>query len=258
MVLDGQMWTNTMNDAAKVSRPTAIGTPEYVYGFVLRLLREFGVRRVLDCPAGHGAFTARLVDSGFEVQASDILPENFELHGQVECKFADLNDSMPYDSGSFSAIVCLNGLHRVWARGRALSEFARVLSPGGYLILTNVNNANLTHRLMALACGSTNYNTHGPPFGFLPTAPNPAAVFRYPQTIADVLQVAEDCELRLNRLTAIRWSRSSTALAPVAAVSWALAMCLPKRVRARVNISESNSVPSLFGDYLAIVLKKRG
>lgn len=233
-----------------------IGTPEYVYRFVLRLLHDLKATRVLDCPAGQGAFTARLLDAGFDATAGDIRPEQFKLTRRLECRYTDLNASLPFANDAFSAAVCLNGMHRIWARGRAISEFARVLTPGGSLILTNVNNVNLTHRLMALACGSLNYNTNGPPYGFIPDAEIPAAWYRAPLTIAGVVRIARNVGFDVERIVAIRWSRACIAVAPLAGVAWGLSVLLPRRVRQHVSWRESNGIPSLFGDYLAIVLRK--
>jgi len=236
--------------------PGAIGTPEYVYGHVLNALKEHKVRKVLDCPAGNGAFTIQLINSGFETGACDINNDSFKLGDKVECKYADMNDRLPYADESFDAIVCLNGLHRVWARGRTIGEFARALSTNGTLIITNVNNINLLHRLTYLICGSANYNTLGPPYGFFPNAEVPAAWYRAPLTIAEVVNVGTSAGLSVERIEAISISWKSIALAPLAILAWSLSFLFPKRFHKHCFIKEANSIAGLFSDYVAIVMRK--
>lgn len=236
--------------------PKSIGTPEYVYDHVLKLLSRHGVETVLDCPAGFGAFSARLSQQGYSVSACDICDEEFELGDLVECKFADLNDRLPYEDNSFEAIVCLNGLHRVWARGRATTEFARVLADGGVLIVTNVNNVNLVHRMSFMACGSANYNTIGPPYGFHPDADNPAACYRAPLTIAEVLSIGASVGLFVESVASLKPSWTSLCLAPIAPLVWCMSFCLPRRFREHCYVGRSNGIAGMFSDYTAITLRK--
>lgn len=236
--------------------PKAIGTPEYVYDYVLKILKDLKVKTVLDAPTGNGAFTAKLLEHNFDVSACDILPDRFKLIEQVECKYADMNDRLPYDDDSFQAIVCLNGMHRIWARGRAIGESSRVLVNGGYLIITNANNVNLAHRLAMMGCGSANYNTIGPPYGFLPDANNPAAFYRRSLNIADVINVAGSAALELERIAAVKISLKCVCLAPLSLLSLALSLFLTKKYHEHCYVKESNSLAAMFGDYIAIVLRK--
>ena len=104
--------------------------------------------RVLDCAAGSGALAVGLALAGFQVAASDASPEmiertralaqarGVEVTAQVRA-WADLHGG-PYD-----AVLCVgNSLtHAEGRRGRrvALSAMARVLRPGGLLVLTSRN-----------------------------------------------------------------------------------------------------------------------
>ena len=236
--------------------PSAVGTPEYVYDYVLNLLKRHRVHSVLDCPAGHGAFTARLLHHGYDVCAGDINNDQFELSDRVDCRYADMNDRLPYNDASFDAVVCLNGMHRVWARGRALGQFARVLADGGLLIITTVNNVNVIHRMAFLACGSANYNTIGPPHGFLPDAAIPAASYRAPLTIADVVNIGASAGLSVETLGAVNLSWRSVGMAPIAIIAWCLSLCLPRRFYDHCYVKESNGWVGMFADYTAIVLRK--
>lgn len=65
----------------------------------------------------------------------------------------DLNDALPFDDASFDAITCVEGVEHLenpWALAR---EFARVLRPGGTLMLTTPNVLWTKSRLRFLLAG---------------------------------------------------------------------------------------------------------
>jgi SAM-dependent methyltransferase len=165
------------------TEPHALGTPPSAYLSVLEILTNTGAKKVLDCAAGQGAFARKLLDRHFEPKCCDVYPDDFKLQ-DIPCEYANLNDRIPFDRDQFDALTCLNALQRIWARGRALSEMARVIKPGGHLVLTMFNNNNLMRRAMFLVSGSIVFDTCGPPFAFEPDAPNPEAQFRYPMPIS--------------------------------------------------------------------------
>ena len=44
-------------------------------------------------------------------------------------------EQLPFDDGSFDLITCVNSLHHIARPPRALDEMARVLAPGGRIVL---------------------------------------------------------------------------------------------------------------------------
>lgn len=236
--------------------PRAIGSPTAAFRAALNELRRVGARRVLDCPAGEGPFTVQLLAAGFDVTCCEIEPKLLKVPGKT-ADFGDLNDSLPYDADQFDAVACLNGLQRVWARGRALREFARVVRPGGHVVFTFVNNVNLAHRLAYLMTGSVTWNVNGPPDMFLPDAKEPAACFRYPMTLANVLGAMESVGLECDAVGAVGWSKGSLLLAPFGLVPFFSRWFAPELYRRHGFLAESSSVPALFGDYLVVTAKKR-
>jgi SAM-dependent methyltransferase len=196
-----------------------------------------------------------MLQAGYEVSCCDLLPEQFQL-AEISCEHADLNDRIPFDDESFDALTCLNGLQRVWARGRAFSEMARVTKPGGYLILTMFNNNNLMRRAMFLLTGSIIYDTVGPPQAFTPDAPEPAGCFRYPLTIADTLAGISSVGLELLSLKGVLWSKGSLLLAPLALIPLLLHPLAPKRYRDRCHLRQASSLDVLFKDCVVVVGQK--
>jgi len=241
----------------KVADPTPrpIGSPLTAYDATRAVIEKLGAKKVLDCPAGKGAFASQLLEEGYEVACADIFPEEFEL--DMKCSFADLNDSLPYRDSEFDVVTCQNGLHRIWARGRALRELSRVTRPGGYVIFTFVNNNNLWRRLIFFLSGSVIHDVNGPPHNFYPDAKSPAAYFRYPMSVAQVVSAMVSVELDVEEITAFRWSLKAILLSPLWVLPLIFNLLAPTSYREHGYLKQSNGLAALFGDYLLVCGKKK-
>lgn len=235
--------------------PQPIGSPLAAYDATLAVITTVGAKKVLDCPAGKGAFAKQLRDAGYELACADIFPDEFEL--DMECSFADLNDSLPYSDGMFDLVTCQNGLHRIWARGRALREFSRVTRTGGHVVFTFVNNNNLWRRFIFLLSGSVIHDINGPPHNFYPEAKIPAAQYRYPMSVAQVVSAMNSVGLDIQGVTAFKWSLKSLLLAPFCILPILFSLFAPEDYRKHAFLKQANSLPALFGDYLLVYGKKR-
>ena len=111
---------------------------------------------LLDVPAGEGALAARLLGAGFEVRCCDLYPQIFRLPG-VEIKGGDLSGVLPYADESFDFITCVEGLEHIENPQQAVREFARLLRPGGHLVVTVPNILNIEERLKWLLHGYTSH-----------------------------------------------------------------------------------------------------
>ena len=114
---------------------------------------------VLELGSGSGAMAAALLDRypTIRLTASDVDPamraaavERLAPYGdRVEVREADAI-SLPFDDGSFDAVVSFIMLHHVIDWEQALAEIARVLRPGGVLVgydLVESPLSRVTHRL---------------------------------------------------------------------------------------------------------------
>lgn len=111
---------------------------------------------LLDVPAGEGALAARLIDAGFEVRCCDLYPEIFRLDG-VDVQQGNLDTELPFGDQSFDYLTCLEGLEHIENPQQAMREFARLLKPGGHLIVSVPNILNIEERLKWLIYGYTSH-----------------------------------------------------------------------------------------------------
>ena len=244
-----------MPQTTKKQKPTAIGSTPLVFPMVADILDSLGVKRVLDCPAGHGPMVVELQKRGYDIRACDILPDTFAVDG-VDCDFGDLNDKLIYEDDEFDAVVCLNGLQRVWARGRAVRELARVVRPGGYLAISMPNHGDLRRRLLYFVTGSASWTVVGPPHVCPPEAEIPAAHYRYAMTLANILSALDSVGMELHSLKMISMPLSNILLSPLAIPLWLVNRLAPKKYRDYFFLKACTTAPAIFGAYLIVVAKK--
>lgn len=94
--------------------------------------------RILDVAAGTGGSTAALAESGAEVIACDLSEGMIDVgrrrHPDIEFVQGDATD-LPFESASFDAVTISFGLRNVDDTEKALREMARVVKPGGRLVI---------------------------------------------------------------------------------------------------------------------------
>ncbi|MEW6439356.1 MAG: class I SAM-dependent methyltransferase [bacterium] len=137
-------------------RPSYILTGEAlpgVYDRVLELLRTEPVKTVLDLPAGAGLLSAALSEAGFQVVAGDVRPAKFGPSG-IAIIEVDMNGRLPWQSASFDGVVCVEGIEHLESVLGPCRELFRVLKPGGVLVITTPNVANLWSRVKFLLRGT--------------------------------------------------------------------------------------------------------
>ncbi|MEW5692095.1 MAG: class I SAM-dependent methyltransferase [Candidatus Hydrogenedentota bacterium] len=111
--------------------------------------------RALDAGCGDGNITFPLAKRGFDVVAIDfgeaVLKRAKIKQDKLQIKniifeFADLNNPLKYPDDSFVLITSLHVIMKIKNYQTALSEFYRVLKPGGYLVIsTTSSNETFSH-----------------------------------------------------------------------------------------------------------------
>jgi SAM-dependent methyltransferase len=121
---------------------------------------------VLDIGAGEGAFSQRLIDEGFEVQAVDFQEDRFRAN--AECQRVDLNtDFHDKWTNEFDLIVAIEVIEHLFNPRHFINNCLRVLKSNGYLLLTSPNTENWISRIRFLRDGcfmwfdESDYHSYG-------------------------------------------------------------------------------------------------
>ncbi len=100
--------------------------------------------KILDIPCGSGAFTKRLVETGYTVSAADV--EQHPAVPQKNFKRADMDEPLPFEDAYFDAIVSIEGIEHIKRPFDFVRECARILRPGAALVITTPNISSLRSR----------------------------------------------------------------------------------------------------------------
>ena len=110
--------------------------------------------RVLDVACGAGALVAEVAPHVERAVGVDLSEGMLELarsrlpDGLANVEFVQgPSDALPFEDGAFTALVCTTALHHFPDPQRSFDEMARVLAPGGRLVIGDVSRDSLTARL---------------------------------------------------------------------------------------------------------------
>jgi 2-polyprenyl-3-methyl-5-hydroxy-6-metoxy-1,4-benzoquinol methylase len=105
--------------------------------------------RLLDMGAGEGPLSAKLRERNCRVIALDVLAENFQLT-DVPLVQADLSRGLPFASGSFQGLCCLECVEHLEDQFIFIRECHRLLASGGWLLISTPNITGLASRITYL------------------------------------------------------------------------------------------------------------
>lgn len=116
---------------------------------------------ILNLPSGHGELSRELEKQGGRVTSADLFPE-FSKYRPEDVVKADMNQPLPFESNSFDAIVCQEGIEHLENVPSFLTECRRVLKNGGRLFITTPNYLDLSSRLSFFLTGLKGFRSHYP------------------------------------------------------------------------------------------------
>jgi SAM-dependent methyltransferase len=126
----------------------------------ISLIREKMVRekdiRILDVGCGNGFFLGRLKESlnSKSVHYSGVDYSKYVIrkakraHPDMDFKTCNLEESIPLASESFDVVFCGEVIEHIYNPDYAIEECARVLKPGGILVLTTPNLNTWYNRIL--------------------------------------------------------------------------------------------------------------
>lgn len=243
-----------------MTRSTANATPQVIGGkgahdALRRILRSRPRARVLDCPSGQGVLSAFMRDLGWEVHCSDIDEGNLRITG-LPFRAANLNRGLPHGDAEFDVVVCANGLHRLFNPGRAVSEFHRVLKPGGTLFLNLNNYSALSRRLRFLVYGSLDNALNAGKCE--QTTADPEANVRVPFLLPVAANLLESAGFEIKGTWASGTGVGSAVLWPLALMVRGAGLLVPGKSQRRNHLDLSNCTAALPGGrYVLIEAAKR-
>jgi SAM-dependent methyltransferase len=219
------------------------------------LFGQKGLRRVLDVPAGQGAFAARCAARGLEAWAGDCIDQR-DPPGVRRVRL-DLDRPLPFDDGFFDAVVCIEGIEHLHRPFDFVRECRRVLRTGGALVLTTPNVSSLRSRWRWFLTGF--HNKCKTPLD--ETDPNPLHHVNM-TSFAEGRYLLHTSGFRLVDVRTNRCKLVSLLWAPFAPISW-LATWLTFRHETRGEahlwplhrdvLAAMHSAPLLFGETMILV-----
>jgi SAM-dependent methyltransferase len=108
--------------------------------------------RVLDAPCGDGSLSAALRAARYDPSGADVDPSAAGVLGDA-FRLVNLDGPLPWPDQTFDAVVSTEGIEHLENRFAFLRELARVLKPGGLLILTTPNIVSLRSRIRFAGSG---------------------------------------------------------------------------------------------------------
>jgi ubiquinone/menaquinone biosynthesis C-methylase UbiE len=158
--------------------------------------------RAVDAACGTGRYSSYLVGAGHRVVGVDSSPDMLaKAHAKVPTAtfaLAELS-ALPLADDAADLVVCALALPHVPALTPVLAEFARVLRPGGHLVLSDIHVQSLYLGGIASAAGPDGRKGRMPAHRLLPS---------------DYLAAALPLGFQVRGLQEPRWPASSTAGGP--------------------------------------------
>ena len=131
-----EAWIESLKTGGDFSRVAVLDRP------MLAAVHASGARRVLDVGCGEGRFCRMIAETVPQVVGLDptvrLLSEARKLGGAQYAQ--GRAEDMPFEDGDFDMVVSYLSLIDIPDSAAAIAEMARVVRPGGYVLIANLNS----------------------------------------------------------------------------------------------------------------------
>ncbi len=148
-----------MAESPKPRELRDVGAARGTHARVAALVSALPKGRLLDAPCGAGLLSAQLLENGFDVRGVDRVRHPRLTFPEFRFARADLDRGIPFPDGSFDVAVSVEGIEHLESPLGFLRELARVLVPGGHLVLSTPNVLSIKSRWRWLTRGHHRYFT---------------------------------------------------------------------------------------------------
>ena len=226
---------------------------EAVWSLALHLLETLPCGRILDAGCGAGFLAARLAERGHDVLGADLVDQ--WRFPNLPFQQVDLDQPLPFLSGSFDAVACVEALGYVESPPAVLREFHRVLRPGGWIVVTIPNILSLPSRIRFLLNGTYRWFPHAAPSNLSRTAL--ADVHRDPLRYTTACFLLERAGFAVERVQ-FGGLRTGVAAVPIGLVLQALTTLhnAVRRSRGGATPRAVNSVAALRSTHVGILARR--
>lgn len=144
-------WAQTADRAALYADPTTPARKSRLRRYLADLPPK---SRVLDYGCGRGEFCEFLRGIGFSVAGLDLSPVVIEYNRRdfpdMEFEVTEAGQPAQFPDESFDAIWCSEVIEHVYDVNAIFADFARLLQPGGKLLVTTPYHGRLKNLILAL------------------------------------------------------------------------------------------------------------
>lgn len=213
---------------------------------VIDLFSGLSPGRVLDAGSGGDSIGRVLKDKGFDVVSLDLYEAPFLKNSFVR---ADLNQGLPFRSGSFDYVLCSESLQYLENHSALFREFARVIKTNGSVVLSMPNLLNANSRLYFLQRG---YYPHFKPVRTVVEKKKWDSIVYNAISLVEVMELMKRNGFELKYVKASRTKASCYHLYLLIRLVNRLGLFFEKHREKCILVKHLSSKETLLGDHLII------
>ena len=247
---------NTSTVQGSSLSPSAVrgAAGEGVWNLAVDLLSSVQPGRLLEAAAGGGYLAAQLAERGFQVVGADMVDQwQFPT---IPLVHTDLDEALPFGPNTFDAAILVEAMGYLENPSHLIREFARVVRPGGTVVITIPNALSLQSRCRFLLNGTYRWFPHPIYVGW--NKEDLADTYRDPLRVTTLVFFLERAGFQIERI-AFGGKSTYVALLPLA---WMLQALVGlhnalRKGKHKKTPTYVNSTPALLRTNVGVVARKK-